>query len=113
MGSFISGELVVFPFSYTNLTNSKKWPCLIVKVFRGGDVLLCPITHSNKGSDEFIKLNPDTDFKSDQEKIRDTSQIKISNLFTADSSLMIYSIGHLKDSYFDNVKDEICKLIKK
>jgi mRNA interferase MazF len=44
MGRFVRGDVVVTPFPYSDLSDSKKRPALVAAVLKGDDVILCQIT---------------------------------------------------------------------
>jgi mRNA interferase MazF len=49
MARFVSGEVVVLPYPFTDLSSSKVRPALVLAVLTRGDVILCQIT-SQAGS---------------------------------------------------------------
>ncbi len=44
MEKLVKGDVVVVPFPFSDLTEAKRRPALIVSVLRGDDVILCQIT---------------------------------------------------------------------
>lgn len=44
MEKFVKGDVIVVPFPFSNLTQAKRRPALIVAVLHGDDVILCQIT---------------------------------------------------------------------
>ena len=44
MARFVKGDVVVVPFPFSNLTEAKKRPALVIAVLSGDDVILCQIT---------------------------------------------------------------------
>lgn len=44
MAKFVKGDVVVIPFPFSNLSQSKKRPALILTVLQGNDLILCQIT---------------------------------------------------------------------
>ena len=44
MEGFVKGEIVVLEFPFSNLTQVKKRPSLIIKVPKGDDLIVCQIT---------------------------------------------------------------------
>ena len=51
MVSFTRGEIVLFPFPYTDLTNRKLRPCLVISEEMEEDIILCQITSKNISKD--------------------------------------------------------------
>ena len=44
MEEFVKGDVVVLPFPFSDLSNSKKRPALVVANLEGEDIILCQIT---------------------------------------------------------------------
>lgn len=53
MGSFTKGDIVLFPFPYTNLKGSKLRPCLVLSDEMREDIILCQITSQRVIGDAF------------------------------------------------------------
>ena len=49
MARFISGEVVVVPFPFTDLASSKVRPAVVLASLSRGDVILCQITSQAAG----------------------------------------------------------------
>ncbi len=61
MGNFIKGDVVVIPFPFSDLTDSKKRPALVLADLIGDDILLCQIT-SQHNKNSFAVALVATDF---------------------------------------------------
>src|SRR5258708_1753378 len=103
MGSFVKGEVVVLPFPFSDLSDSKRRPALVLAELNGDDVILCMITRSQRDSDS-IPVS-DADFSSG--KLNQLSHIRANRLFTADSNLIYYSAGQLKPHKIQEVVDKV------
>ena len=44
MEKFVKGEVVVIPFPFSDLTQAKRRPALVVTRLEGDDLILCQIT---------------------------------------------------------------------
>lgn len=44
MAKFVKGDVVVIPFPFSDLSQSKKRPALVLTVLQGNDLILCQIT---------------------------------------------------------------------
>lgn len=62
MAGFVSGDVVVLPFPFSDLTRAKRRPALIVATLPGDDLILCPITSQPARDPHAIRLEPD-DFR--------------------------------------------------
>lgn len=110
MERFIKGDVVVIPFPYSDLTNAKRRPALVVAESSYNDLILCQITSQTMKDDFAIGL-ADSDFI--EGNVFKTSNIRANKLFTADSSIVLYKIGSLKPQKLDEVINGIIKILKK
>ncbi len=51
MARFVKGDVVVVPFPFSDLTQAKRRPALVVSKLEGNDLILCQITS------EFVRDN--------------------------------------------------------
>ena len=100
MVRFVKGDVVVVPFPFSDLTQSKRRPALVIAELTGKDVILCQIT-SQWINDEYAILINEKDF--DEGNLNQRSHIRPNRIFTADSSIILYSVGHLKKKMIDDV----------
>lgn len=107
MGSFVKGEVVVFPFPFSDLSDSKRRPALVLADLSGDDLVLCMITKSSRDSDS-IPIS-DTDFSSG--KLNQPSSVRPNRLFTGDANLAFYSAGRLKPSKVKEVVDKLIEIL--
>jgi mRNA interferase MazF len=47
MAEFIKGDVVVVPLPFSNLSQAKRRPALVVAELKGDDLILCQITSQN------------------------------------------------------------------
>lgn len=57
MEKFVKGDVVVLPFPFSDLSNSKKRLALIVANIEGDNIILCQITSEARFDDYLIMLN--------------------------------------------------------
>lgn len=62
MGPLVKGDVVVFPFPFTNLTETKRRPALVVHPLNGTDTMLCMITRTDHADGWSVPLI-DNDFQ--------------------------------------------------
>jgi len=56
MAKFIKGDVVVIPFPFSDLTQTKRRPALVISALEGDDVILCQITNRIFTADSHIIL---------------------------------------------------------
>ena len=93
MEKFIKGDIIVIPFPYSDLSQSKKRPALIIAELPGNDLILCQIT-SQTIKDKYSILLSSDDFISG--KLNKESNIRPNKIFTADSSIILYKAGSIQ-----------------
>ncbi|MDZ7934257.1 MAG: type II toxin-antitoxin system PemK/MazF family toxin [Emticicia sp.] len=47
MATFVKGDIVVLPFPFSDLSDSKRRPALVLANLQGDDIILCQITSKN------------------------------------------------------------------
>ncbi len=86
MAEFVKGDVVVVPFPFSDLTQSKRRPALVITALEGDDVILCQIT-SKTIKDSYSLLLDDKDFKTGS--LKQPSNIRPNRIFTADSHIIL------------------------
>lgn len=104
MGKFIKGDVVVIPFPFSDLTDTKKRPALVVAELSGDDIIVCLITSQNAKDGYAIALT-NSDFASGN--LKQNSNIRPNRLFTADSNIVLYRIGILEKKKIEEVTKKI------
>ena len=106
MARFVKGDVVIIPFPFSDLTQAKRRPALVLATLAGDDIILCQIT-SQKVSDQYSIPIDNSDFETGS--LKQKSNIRPNRIFTADRSIILYRIGNLKP---DKTKEVIRKLVK-
>jgi mRNA interferase MazF len=106
---FIKGDIVVIPFPYSDLSNAKKRPALVLAESSLGDLILCQITSQEIKDSSSIPLSNDEFTHGSLNKI---SNIRPNKLFTADSKIILYKIGSLKSQKINHIIDKIIEIFK-
>lgn len=110
MARFIKGDVVVIPFPFSDLTQAKRRPALIVADLEGDDLILCQIT-SQSTSDSYAITITDNDFKSGT--LKQQSNVRPNRIFTADSHIVLYQIGNLKHRKLSEVVGKIIDILQR
>ena len=61
MARFIKGDVVILPFPFSDLSQAKRRPALVVANLKGDDLILCQIT-SQTVSDDYAVAITNIDF---------------------------------------------------
>ena len=93
MAKFVKGDVVVVPFPFSDLTQAKRRPALVLAELSGDDVILSQITSQNI-KDRYSILLETEDFESGS--LNRNSNIRPNRIFTADKKILLYKVGHLK-----------------
>ena len=109
MEKLVRGDIVVFPFPFSDLSSYKKRPALVLAVLEGNDLILCQIT-SEARYDKYAIVLKESDFK--QGKLNVVSMIRPNRLFTAEKSIISYKIGSLKENKLKNVMNKLIEIFK-
>ena len=110
MEAFTKGEIVLFPFPYTDLSNRKLRPCLVLSGQMGDDLLLCQITSKRMRRDKYcveIKKN-----STSGGSLRIDSYVRSNMIFTADRSLIQHKVCRIGRKEHKKVVENIGKLIE-
>lgn len=105
MAAFVKGDVVVVPFPFSDLSQAKRRPALVVAKLRGEDLILCQIT-SQAITDSYAVEVTNADFTTGG--LNRSSNIRPNRLFTADRGIILYKAGQLKA---DKLKEVINKII--
>ena len=109
MAKPVKGDVVVVPFPFSDLTQAKRRPALVVAQLEGDDLILCQIT-SQQVRDRYAITLTDEDFGTGT--LRQTSNIRPNRLFTADQRIVLYQIGHVKRPKMDAVVSKIIEILR-
>ena|SRR4030043_291519 len=109
MAKFVKGDVVVIPFPFSDLSQSKRRPALVLAVLQGDDLILCQIT-SKSIKDNYAIPVDENDFESGS--LNQESNIRPNRLFTADNHIILYRIGNIKTIKLNQVIDKVVEIIK-
>lgn len=79
MARFVKGDVIVVPFPFSDLTQAKRRPALVLAELEGDDKILCQITSCHIRDRYAVELD-DNDFEAGG--LRQKSNIRPNRLFT-------------------------------
>lgn len=109
MVTFAAGEVVLVPFPFSDLSQSKVRPAVCLADAGRGDWILCQITSNPYGDQAAVALDAD-DFKSGGLSL--ASFARPGKLFTAHAALIVRSVGILTSVAFARVVSSVVAIIQ-
>ncbi len=110
MGLPVKGDIVVIPFPFSDLSSIKRRPALVIAPVSCEDLILCQITSKYHADNYSIPLRPSDLITG---TLKDMSYIRPEKLFTADISMIQYTLGHISDPIMQTVVNTIISIIQK
>lgn len=109
MARFVKGDVVVVPFPFSDLTQAKRRPALVVAELAGDDLVLCQITSQTVRDSYAIRLG-DGDFEAGG--LKQQSNVRPNRLFTADGRIVLYAVGRLRKEKLETVTAKIVEILQ-
>jgi len=109
MAGFVRGDVVVVPFPFSDLTNAKRRPALVLAKLDGDDVILAQVTSQTVRDGYAVELK-DGDFADGSLNL--TSNVRPNRVFTADTQIVLYRVGSLKPSKLTEVVDRLVAILR-
>jgi mRNA interferase MazF len=106
----VKGDVVIVPFPFSDLTQAKRRPALVLAELEGDDRVLCQITSRQVTDSDAIPL-ADEDFASGG--LRRPSNIRPNRLFMADRSLILYSAGRVRAGIINDAVERIITILRR
>ena len=103
------GKVVLVPFPFSDLSQSKLRPAAVLADAGRGDWLLCQITSNPYGDLRSISL---TDESFSEGSLRIASFARLGKLFTASASLVRSEVGVLKNEVIHQIIASIIKMLQ-
>jgi mRNA interferase MazF len=108
MEKFIKGNVVVIPFPFSDLSDLKRRPALVLANLENNDILLCQITSQYKESKYVIPLKT-TNFAIGTLPVN--SYIRPERIFTADKSIILKTVGIVSDEILSKTVKNIITIL--
>lgn len=109
MGPPAIGDVVLILFPYSDLSQAKRRPALVIADVGMGDFVLCQIT-SKSYSDRLALPLSDVDFT--EGGLKRESFLRIGKLFTANSSIVSGVAGRLNPVKMSEVLDVLVDILR-
>ena len=104
-----AGTVVLVPFPFSDLSQSKLRPAVVLADAGRGDWILCQITSNPYGDAQAITL-ANTSFATGS--LRIVSYARPGKLFTANRDLMVEQVGTLKVDPFTQIVEAVVSLLR-
>lgn len=110
MARFVSGQIVVVPFPFTDLSSAKVRPALVLASLSRGDVILCQITSQSAGHPEAVPISAG-DFEPGG-GLRRSSFALPHRLVTANEVCVRRAVGKLMSAKLNEIRERVCAAIR-
>jgi mRNA interferase MazF len=101
LGQFVRGDVVVLSFPFSDLSQTKRRPALVIAALKGDDVILCQITSQVRADDYSIELD-DVDFVSGG--LNQSRRTRPNRVFTADA-------GRISNAKLNEVVERLVAIV--
>ena len=108
MGAPAAGSVVLVPFPFSDLSQSKRRPAILLASVTRGDVVLCQVTSNPYGDPLAVRID-DTDFE--QGSLRHESFARPGKLFTASTALVLATVGKLTQEKHREIIEVVVALL--
>jgi mRNA interferase MazF len=105
-----AGSVVLVPFPFSNLSQSKLRPAVVLADAARGDWILCQVTSKSYSDPHAVELDGGS-FA--QGSLHVVSYARPGKLFTASQSLMVRQVGVLKAGALEQAIDAVVGLLRK
>ncbi len=109
MAGFVKGDVVIVPFPFSDLTQTKRRPALVLATLQGNDLILCQITSQSVSDIYAIELN-NSNFS--YGRLNQPSNIRPNRIFTADQEIVLYQAGQIKPEKLTEVINKVIEIIQ-
>lgn len=109
MGTPTAGSVVLVPFPFSDLSQSKRRPAVVLADAQRGDWILCQVTSKPYADSRAVMLK-DADFEHGSLSL--VSYARPAKLFTAHESLFVSDAGKLSVTALNRITDEVVSIIR-
>jgi mRNA interferase MazF len=109
VAGFVRGDVVVVPFPFSDLTNAKRRPALVLARLDGDDVILSQVTSQTVKDRYAVELKVG-DFADGGLNL--TSNVRPNRVFTADTRIILYRVGSVKPAKLTEVVGRLVAILR-
>jgi mRNA interferase MazF len=109
MGPLAAGSVVSVPFPFTDLSQSKLRPALVLAGIGRNDWILCQVTSNPYSDPKAVTITEDSFAKGSLQKI---SYARPGKLFTANEQLFEDELGVLRKDMLGKVIDAVIEILR-
>lgn len=109
MGSFTAGQIVLLPFPFSDLSQSKIRPALLLGRAGRGDWIACQITSNPYGDPAAISLDSGAFARGDLQRV---SYIRPGKLFTGNESIFTSSPAVVHEPVLNRTREAVITMIR-
>ena len=108
MEEFVKGQIVVVPFPFSDLSDLKKRPAIVISSLEGNNIILAQIT-SKYRTEKYSLLVKTQDFQ--EGKLLIDSFVNCDKIFTLDKEIILNSVGNLNTEKTKEIVSKIVEII--
>jgi mRNA interferase MazF len=109
MGALTAGSVVSVPFPFTDLSQSKLRPAVVLAGIGRNDWILCQVTSNPYSDPKAVTITDDNFAKGSLQKI---SYARPGKLFTANEQLIVVEVGLLKKEALEKIINAVIEILR-
>ena len=102
------GQIILIPFPFSDLSQAKLRPAVVLANAGKDDWILCQITSNPYGDSQAVIIN-DNDFRTGSLIV--ISYARPGKLFTANDTLMVATVGKLNANKFNDIIEAVIQIL--
>jgi len=109
MATFTVGSVVLVPFPFSDLSQSKLRPAIVLTEVAFGDLILCQVTSNPYSDSLFVKL---TDDSFENGSLHRTSYARPGKLFTGNQNIILRQVGKLNSKVTNTIIELVISIFQ-
>jgi mRNA interferase MazF len=110
VGALAAGSVVLVPFPFSDLSQSKLRPAVVLADAERGDWILCQVTSNAYADTRAVELR-ESDFAHGGLQL--LSYARPAKLFTAHRSLVVSQVGELRAESLNRLMDQVISIFQR